>query len=100
MTDRWGRSVSGVRERSGKRGPGVSSGERGGVPVRGLGIVGLGWPSRLGPIWSPRALFLFFISFSISFSVFLIYFIYFAYLLQFDPNKILKTSNHQSNVVN
>jgi hypothetical protein len=67
-----------VRERSGVRGPGVSGGERGGVPVRGPGDVGLGWPFRPGPIWSPGPFFFSLFLFPFLFYFFLIYFISFA----------------------
>jgi hypothetical protein len=78
MTDRWGQSVSGVRERSGVWGLGVSGGEREGAYQ--FGVLGC-WAGLVISSWAdlvPGALFLFFIPFSISFSVFLIYFISFA----------------------
>jgi hypothetical protein len=69
------------------------------VPFRARLLAGLGRHLGLGRIGTPSLFFISY-SFSISFSIFLICFISFAYLLQFDPNKFLKSSNHQSNVVN
>jgi hypothetical protein len=67
----------------------------------GLGS-GRSWAGLAISSWAdlvPGALFHFLYSFSISFSVFLICFISFAYLLKFDPNKFLKSSSIQHSAI-